>query len=449
MITKKRAQQIVDYAIKHAGKRVDGIEVSVVATDVATSRFANNEMTQNQSPITKRVSVRVLSQGRQIRLDSDDTTSKGVKDLVDRSISKVSLMEEDDLLPSLAEATDSARKELLKRVDDKVLQLTPEDRARSIKTIISIAEKEGLKSAGVYANGRISEAVGNSNGLFRFHTRSHLECSLTMTTPDSSGWAKAQGPLYRMVDAEKMGLSAAEKAKRSSNPKEIEPGPYTVILEHSAALDMLGYLLWDFSATSHLDKRSSLLDKIGTRVFGENINISDNAYQEEQAGPLFDGEGIVKQPVNLVEAGVLKNLLYGRRSAKRAGVESTGHSMPEPNAQGEFPMNLVVAGSNDSVDDLIAKVDRGVLLTRVWYVREVDPGRKIVTGMTRDGTFLVENGKIHEGIKNMRFNVSLFDLLSNVEHLGVARRTAGEETFPAVVPAMVVKNFNFTEVTRF
>jgi predicted Zn-dependent protease len=131
------------------------------------------------------------------------------------------------------------------------------------------------------------------------------------------------------------------------------------------------------------------------------------------------------------------------------GVAPTGHGLPEPNALGDNPMNLVIVGNGATVADMVKSTEKGILLTRVWYVRQVDPARKIVTGMTRDGTFLVENGEISRGIKNLRFNVSLLDILKNVVTVGHARRTAGEEGVPQVVPAMKIADFNFTEVTRF
>jgi predicted Zn-dependent protease len=146
---------------------------------------------------------------------------------------------------------------------------------------------------------------------------------------------------------------------------------------------------------------------------------------------------------------VIKNLVHGRRSAGKFQAEPTGHGLAEPAPMGEYPLNIVIAGGNSSLDEMIRSTDRGILLTRVWYVREVDPTSKIETGMTRDGTFLIENGEIKSGVRNFRFNESLLEMLRNVVALGLAQRTAGEEGFPAVVPAMKVENFNFSSVTKF
>lgn len=450
MLTEQAARKIVDLAIHHAGKSVEGIEVHLLGTDVETSRFANNEMTQHQANTIDKLAVRVLSDGRQIRLETDDLSTTGVCAVVDGAISAVKLMEKDQcLLPLTVSDHEGDWHSYPDRYEADVLSITAADRATAISNMIGVATDSKLSAAGVYASGTAFEALGNSKGLFSYHKETHVECSVTMCGPDSTGWAKAQGPHLQMVDTLELARRAAVKAKASSNPEGITPGRYTVILEHSAFLDLLSYLWWDFTGTSHLDKRSCLLDKVGEKVFGSNVTIEDDVYHPQQAGCPFDGEGLARKKVKIVEDGVLRNLVYGRRSASRMGVAPTGHGLPEPNSLGDNPMNLVIAGEGKSVDDLVKSTEKGILLTRVWYVRQVDPARKIVTGMTRDGTFLVENGEVTRGIKNLRFNVSLIELLNNIVSSGKARRTAGEEGVPQVVPAMKIADFNFTEVTRF
>ena len=208
-------------------------------------------------------------------------------------------------------------------------------------------------------------------------------------------------------------------------------------------LDLLDYLWGDFAATSHIDKLSSLLGKVGKKVFGDNINIKDDVYHPLQTGSRFDGEGLPRTVVTLVENGVVKNLVYGRRSAAKMNAKPTGHGVSEPSPQGEYPENLVVQGGTSSVEDMIKSTERGILLSRVWYVRLVDPTTILLTGMTRDGTFMVENGKISYGIKNLRFNASVIDMLNNVMELGPSVRAAGEGGSPQVVPAMKVAEFQF------
>jgi predicted Zn-dependent protease len=246
-----------------------------------------------------------------------------------------------------------------------------------------------------------------------------------------------------------LALTAARKATDSAAPTEIAPGRYTVVLEPSAVLDLVGQLFGDFSATALRDERSFLTDRIGKKLFGNNINIYDQVGHPLQSGMPFDGEGVPRAHVTLVENGVVRNVVYCRQAAHLSGTKPTGHGFPLPNEIGEAPMNIVIAGGETPVKEMIASTKRGILVTRLWYIREVDPYQKIMTGMTRDGTFLIENGQVVRGLKNFRFNQNLVELLKNVEALSPAVRAAGEETFDMVAPAMKVSDFNFTEVTRF
>jgi len=266
---------------------------------------------------------------------------------------------------------------------------------------------------------------------------------------DSSGWAKASACYHGDLDPLALAVSAAQKATVSRNPRVLPAGRCTVILEPAAVLDLAGQMFGDFSATAIRDGRSFLNDRIGKQIFGRNIEIADDAAHALQAGAPFDGEGVPRKRLTLVEAGVPREIAYSRQAAALAGAAPTGHGFPLPNEYGEAPANIVIAGGESSVEEMIASTERGVLVTRLWYIREVDPYEKIFTGMTRDGTFLVENGRVAGGVRNFRFNEGLMEMLSNVEMLGASVRAAGEEVPEMVVPAMKVANFNFTEVTRF
>jgi predicted Zn-dependent protease len=266
---------------------------------------------------------------------------------------------------------------------------------------------------------------------------------------DSSGWAKASAADIRNLDVDALASRASQKAAGSRAPREIAPGRYTVILEPAAALDLVGFLFYDFAGTAVQDKRSCLNERLGKKLFGENVTLWDDVTHPLQLGAPYDGEGIPRQKVPLVERGVPKNLVYARATAKKMKAKPTGHGLALPNEWGEAPMNLVMEGGKASLEEMIGTTERGILVTRLWYIREVDPYEKIMTGMTRDGTFLVEDGRIVGGIRNFRFNQSIVELLANVETLGPAVRASGEEAFDMVIPAMKVRNFHFTEVTKF
>ena len=282
-----------------------------------------------------------------------------------------------------------------------------------------------------------------------------------MLAGDSSGWQKANSPDVSRLDPALLADIAARKAIESAGPREIPPGKYTVILEPAAVLDMVGFMFFDFGGLSILDQRSFLNNRVGTQIFGANIDLWDDVAHPLQSGAPFDGEGVSRQPVHLVENGVVTRLVYARATAEKmkqseykdkvGPVAATGHGFPLPNEMGEAPMNIVFGTPADpkTVDQMIASTERGVLVTRLWYIREVDPYEKILTGMTRDGTFYVEDGKVRHGILNFRFNESLIHMLSNVEAMGTPVRASGEESFDMVAPPMKVRDFNFTEVTKF
>jgi predicted Zn-dependent protease len=253
----------------------------------------------------------------------------------------------------------------------------------------------------------------------------------------------------RELEPAALAQCAIDKAERSRHPREIAPGRYTVILEPAAALDLVGFLFYDFAATAVADRRSCLNERVGKQVFGRNIVLWDDVYHPLQMGAPFDGEGMPRERVCLVEAGVPKRLVYSRATAKKMKTKATGHGLALPNDYGEAPLNLVLEGGKTSPEEMIASTQRGVLMTRVWYVREVDPYEKVLTGMTRDGTFLIEDGRVVCGLRNFRFNESMIEMLAKVEEMGPGVRASGEEAFDMVVPAMKIRDFHFTELTKF
>jgi predicted Zn-dependent protease len=289
----------------------------------------------------------------------------------------------------------------------------------------------------------------NSRGVNASYRETTARFSITAMAGDSSGWAKAGACDLRDLNPLDLARTAARKATESSVPRELPAGRYTVILEPAAVLDLVGQMFADFSATAIREGRSFLKDRIGQKLFGDNITIHDDACHPLQSGAPFDGEGVPRRRLTLVDGGVVRDIAYSRQAAALAGAAPTGHGFPLPNEYGETPVNIVVAGGDSSLEKMLASTERGILVTRFWYIREVDPYEKIFTGMTRDGTFLVEGGRVTAGIRNFRFNQSLVEMLSNVESLSASVRASGEETFDMVVPAMKVRDFNFTEVTRF
>jgi PmbA protein len=424
----------------------DETEVEISAVTDALTRFANNTIHQNVAEQSLAVSVRTVLDGRTARATTNKTDDDSLRRVVETSKSLArSQPRNPDLLPMLGPQKYSK----VSRYFEDTAHATPADRARAVARVTALAEKNKQTAAGIFATGVMQSAIANTKGLFVSLRQTRAEFSITVLEPDSSGWAKASSPDLHQIEPEAMARSASEKSTASRKPSEAAAGRWTVILEPSAVLDLVGFLFYDFAGTAMEDQRSCFTKRMGKRILGENITIVDDAYHPLQSGAPFDGEGIPRERVLLLDKGVPKNLVYSRATAKKMKAKPTGHGFPLPNEMGEAPMNLVFGGGNSSVDEMVRSTERGILVTRLWYIREVDPYEKVFTGMTRDGTFLVQDGKVAGGIRNFRFNQSILEMLSNVEMMGAAVRAAGEESFEMVVPPMKVRNFHFSEVTKF
>jgi predicted Zn-dependent protease len=475
MLTRDQAADIFSHIAKLS--TADEVEVVFSGGSFALTRFANNTIHQNVAEENHVVSVRTVFGGRTARASTNKLDDESLRRVVGASekLAKVQHPDADLLpMPDSREGAGNAGKACPELVEgsaratqtpsrhfSETAALTPQLRAEGVKKIVDVAQKHNLSAAGIYSSSESVEGIFNSRGLSAWYTQTLAEISITMLGDDSSGWQKVNSPGAADLRPLELAEVAAEKALDSARPREVPAGKYTVILEPAAVLDVVGFMFWDYSGMAILDQRSFLTDRIGTKIFGENITISDDVTHPLQAGSLFDGEGMRRQRVPLVEAGVVKRVVYARATAERmkrsdykdkvGPIEATGHGFPLPNEMGEMPLNIVFGATRDpqSVQQMIASTERGVLVTRLWYIREVDPYEKIVTGMTRDGTFYVENGRVQHGVRNFRFNQSLIHLLSNVEAMSVPVRACGEESFDMVVPAMKVRNFNFTEVTKF
>jgi PmbA protein len=440
---KKRIEAILRLG-KLAG--ADATEVQVDETIDALTRFANNAIHQNVAEHGITLSIRTVVDSRTARV----TTNRLDEDSLRAAVrSSLQLAHSQPKNPALLPLPGKQHYRKVNRFMRETALLSPENRARAVKKTCDLAIRNGQVAAGIFSTGQSQLALGNSRGLFAAYRETHAEFSVTMQDETAASWAKANSGTAKAFDPQILAARASEKAKMAKDAKELAPGKYTVILEPAAVLDLVGFLFYDFAATAIDDQRSCLVKRMDKQVFGKNISIVDDVYHPMQMGAPFDGEGMPRQQVTLVQSGVPCGLVYSRASAKKAGKKPTGHGFALPNEYGEAPMNLVFGGGDSSVEKMIASTLRGLLVTRVWYIREVDPYEKMMTGMTRDGLFLVENGKITSAVRNFRFNQSLIGLLKNVEAMSPAVRATAEEAFEMVVPAMKVNDFHFAEPTKF
>ena len=465
MLTQDKAGEIFE-RIK-TFSTAEEVEVLFSGGKFALTRFANNTIHQNVAEENYTISVRTAFDGRTARATTNKFDDESLRRVVTASESLAKVQHRDpDLLPmpDAGEAAAGAAKkarQIPSRYFAGTAAITPELRADGVERIVGIARKHDLTTAGIFSNSESVEGIFNSRRLSDWYTQTAADISVTMLAADSSGWQKANSPDVANLNPSNLAEIAAKKALDSAHPRQISAGKYTVILEPAAVLDVVGFMFWDFGGIAILDQRSFLTDRIGTKLFGENINIWDDVAHPLQSGAPFDGEGMRRQTLPLVENGAVKRVVYARSTAetmkrsehsdKVGPIEATGHGFPLPNEMGEMPLNIVFAPPQNpqTVEQMVASTERGVLVTRLWYIREVEPYEKILTGMTRDGTFLIEDGRIEGGIRNFRFNESLVHMLSNVQAMSTPVRSSGEETFDMVAPAMKVGEFNFTEVTKF
>jgi PmbA protein len=472
MLTNDQAGDVFDRIRKYSS--ADEVEVLFSGGRFALTRFANNAIHQNVAEENYVVSVRSAFEGKTARATTNKFDNASLRQVVQASESLAKVQQRDpDLLPmpdaQEADAADTAGmgdtpilpQASPSRHFERTAAITPEMRADAVRKIVGVAEQHKLTTAGIFSSAESLEGLFNSRGLSRWHPQTSAEISVTMLASDSSGWQKANSPEVANLDPLVLAEIAAKKAIDSAHPRQVPADKYTVILEPAAVLDVVGFMFWDYSGMAILDQRSFLTGRVGTKLFGENITIWDDVTHPLQSGSPFDAEGVRRKKIDLVENGIVKSVVYARSTAERmkrseyrdkvGPIEATGHGFPVPNEIGEMPLNIVFAPVDrpQSIEQMIASTERGILVTRFWYIREVDPYEKIVTGMTRDGTFLIENGRVQGGLRNFRFNESLIQMLSKVEAMSAPVRSCGEESFDMVVPAMKVHEFNFTEVTKF
>jgi predicted Zn-dependent protease len=447
LLAESELRDIVDTVLRLAKSiGVAETEVHVDETISALTRFANNGIHQNVAEHTVNVSVRTQVDRRTARATTNRTDDDSLRAAIEASLS---LAHSQPKNPNFLPMPGKQRYRAVNRFVKQTATLTPEDRARAVRRACDLAIKKGQTAAGIFSSAQTQAAMGNSCGLFAAYRDTHAVFSITLQEGSAASWAKENAANVADIDPQRLAERASEKAHRATDARELAPGRYTVILEPAAVLDLVGFLFYDFAATAVRDKRSCFNERIGKQVFGKNISIVDDVYHPLQLGAPYDGEGIPRQRVLLADRGVPKNLAYSRASAKVAKKKPTGHGFMLPNEYGEAPMNLVFSGGESSLEEMITSTERGLLVTRLWYIREVDPYQKIMTGMTRDGLFLVEKGRVTSAARNFRFNQSILEMLRNVEMLGTAVRATGEEAFEMVVPAMKIRDFHFSEVTKF
>lgn len=413
--------------------QAEHLEVSYREAREASTRFANNAITQNVAKRNTTITVKAAFGQRTGQSTVTDLSEEGLRCCVAQAEAIARASEPDtEFLPPPG----PQRYPEVKGFDEPVARATPEQRAAGIREATAVAAAGGLQSAGSFATNSYQVALANSAGLYHEQLLTSAQFVCTAMTDDSSGWAQSSG--YRWSDATPLANAerAAEKAVVGKEPGELPAGEYTVVLEPAAVADFFGFLAWTMEAKAAHEGRSAFTGKEGERIGVPGITLRSQPDHPEVPGYAATEAGLPTPATAWIEDGVLKTLCYDRFWAQRSGHPFTGR-----------PQNLIMEGGESSRDDLVASVERGILVTRFWYIRFVDPMKLLLTGMTRDGVFLIEDGRVTRGLKNLRFNESPLRCLERVSALGKNNR-AGRNDF-CYMPAMRLEKFHFTSGTAF
>ncbi|WP_192350760.1 TldD/PmbA family protein [Algoriphagus sp. Y33] len=440
ILTQEEAKKIIDKVLSYA--KADETEVSIFGGRTGNIRYARN--TVNTSGETNEITLNVTS------VFGKKSGSSTINELDDESLKKAVVRAEEiaqlapenpEYMPMLGAQTypDAAT---FSSATDKI---DPDFRAQLAGDSIGPCNAQNLVAAGYLEDFSGFVATGNSKGLFGFNTSTSVDFSITVRTEDGtgSGYAIRDFNDVSLLNSKDVTTIAMQKAQASKNAQAIEPGKYTVILEPTAAGDLMRLLTGGFDARSADEGRSFMSKKgggtrLGEKLFDERVTITSDPFNTEIPMSPWDGDGLPRQKTTWVENGVVKNLAYSRYWAEKQGVAP----LSRPGGRGFGGGGYIFSGGDESIAEMIKSTERGILVTRFWYIRPVDPQTLLYTGLTRDGTFYIENGQIKFPVKNFRFNESPIIMLNNIESLGQTQRVGG-----SLIPAMKIRDFTFTSLS--
>jgi predicted Zn-dependent protease len=434
IFSEAQAKEIIQKAITFS--TADEVRVNLSGGRSGNTRFALNSITTSGDEDTLDLEVTAYFGKQKASARGTEMDDAGVKRLVKMAEELAHFAPEDpEYVPELGPQTYLPINLYFKNTANAL----PELRAKGVLSSIEPAQKKQLDAAGFFEHGNSFTAVGNNRDLFGYYKGTRASYSVTVRTADGTGSGWGSDSSRNIAEVNYVGVSnrAIGKAESSREPKILEPGVYPVILEPQAVADFLRFALFTMSARSADEGRSFYAkrgggNKIGEKVVGENITWRSDPTHPDILGRPFGSDGFPAKKMVWIKNGVLKQLYYDRYWAQKQNKEPTG-----------FPTNLIFEGGQGTLDELIKETDRAILVTRFWYIRFVDPQTILLTGLTRDGTFWVENGQVKHAIKNFRFNESPIAVLNKVTGLSKPVRAGG-----LLVPALRASEFTFSSLSE-
>ena len=419
-------------------------DVYLSSQDLGLTRFAGNAVHQNVSHSNVTLNIRAVEGKRLGRATTNDLSDDGIRRSMEAAKRNALLMPEDPAFPGLPEPLQADR---VASWDESAAACSPMTRARMVTEVCRQGVAEGLNTAGACRTGVHEIAVVSSRGVRAYHAGTFAGLIITTRSDTSAGWAKGGSWRLDEIDYPALAREAVDKAVRSRDPQPVSPGEYTVVLDHYAVDDILEALsLYGMGAQAVQEGRSWMCNLQGTRAMSESVSIWDDGGSLAGWPMPFDVEGVPRRRIELVENGVVNGPVHNTYTAARDAVTSTGHQQYFTGPP--IASNLFMSPGDKTVDDLIASTDRGLYITRFFYTRLSHNRGCVMTGMTRDGTFLIEDGELRHPVKDLRFTQSYVDALNGVEGVGhEAKLVLNEVGFATRVPALKLVSFNFTGVT--
>jgi PmbA protein len=446
MFGEKQAEELCHQVLKRGGS--DPVEVMLSFEDSALTRFANNTIHQNVAERNANVLVRYHVDQRVGTAETNRLDDRGLEEAVEKARANAESSAADPNYSGLAEP---ASYDVVDSFDQATAELSPAARALEVSVICRIASEKGLNASGAFSCGSGELAIANNKGLFAYHAATNADFQTVVMSDDSSSRTQLSSWRVGEIPVTSLGIEAIDKAEKGRKPRDIEPGNYTVILDHYVTEDLLNSLnFYGMGAQAVLEGRSWMNDRIGEKAMSERISIWDDGLDLHGIPQPFDFEGTPKQRVDLVTQGIVKQPVHDRYTAQKSGIQSTGHALP-PTMRSYSPIatNLFMATGEHTLEEMIATTDRGLYINRFWYTRLVHPRDCVITGMTRDGVFLIENGELAYPVKNLRFTQSYVSALADVEAVEKENYLILSEfgRFAVRVPALKIRNFTFTGKT--
>ena len=437
LLNEDQALSLVESAIKQSA--AEGIFISLSSSESALSRFSENQISQNISRNKFNLTITSYFGKRSASASTTEIDPDGIKETIRRAEELARIAPEDpEWVPLLAPQTYEQR---LPAFDQLTATLSPLARGEIVQRVCALAAIAGVEGSGTLSTEAFLQVVGNSVGLRACDRGTKADFSFTARIGDGSSWSQRTGFAIAQLPIESLTQQLIERALSSRHPRAVSPGKYPVIFDGAAFAELLAWVIWNLDARAADEGRSFMSrsddqgkpagNRLGEAMFSPLVQVQRHpGHPLLQMGTCF-GDGLSNHYLDVIKDGIPQILSYSRYWAQQQGKEPTG---------GLFP--IVMSGSNQSLSDLIAQTERGILVNRSWYVRYVNPRTLEVTGMTRDGTFWIEQGKIADPIKNLRFNQSLPDMLRDIDAVSSVHRFGR-----SVVPGVRVKEFNFSSVT--